>query len=259
MTHHSGAHRAEDGDGPENGPEGVPPSARAPQSDGRGRSLRSQLLIGAMCVLLGFAIVAQVRQTQGDEFSALREDDLVRLLDEVTQRNEELADQSAQLTRQRDSLLSGSDGRALQEDQLDLLNILAGTVPVEGPGVVVTVEDPDDDVNAQQMVHMLEEMRNAGAEAIAVSGQRLTASSAFVDTADGGMTVNGNVIESPYEWRVIGNADTIAVALDIPGGAFAIMRTAGASVEMSERELVQITAVRDIPDPEFAEPVENGS
>ncbi|WP_159622485.1 DUF881 domain-containing protein [Ruania rhizosphaerae] len=258
MTHHSGAHRAEDGDGPANGPEGVAPSAKAPRPDGRGRSIRSQLLIGAMCVLLGFAIVAQVRQTQGDEFSALREDDLIRLLDEVTQRNEELSDQSEQLARQRDSLLSGSDGRAAQ-DQLDLLNILAGTVPVEGPGVVVTVEDPGDQVGAQQMVHMLEEMRNAGAEAIAVSGQRLTVSSAFVDAPDGGMTVNGNVIESPYEWRVIGDAETIAVALDIPGGAFTTMRNAGASVEISERELVQITAVRDIPDPEFAEPVENDS
>ncbi|UFU04507.1 DUF881 domain-containing protein [Ruania suaedae] len=209
-----------------------------------------------MCLLLGLAIVTQVRQTQDDEFAALREDDLVRLLDEVTQRNEELTTQAEQLARQRDSLLSGSGDPAVQEDYLDLLQILAGTVPVEGPGVVVTVDDAQD-VDAQQMVHMLEEMRNAGAEAIAVSGQRLTASSAFLDTADGGLSVNGTSIEPPYEWRVVGNADTIAVALDIPGGAFAIMRNRGATVEVSERELVQITSVRETPDPEFAEPVED--
>ncbi|SEE10491.1 DUF881 domain-containing protein [Ruania alba] len=221
----------------------------------RGYTLRARLLIAAMCVLLGFAIVAQVRQTQDDQFNGLRQDDLVRLLDEVTQRNEQLTEESEQLARNRDGLLSGSDARAVQEDVADLLGILAGTVPVEGPGVVVEIEDPEGSVTAELMVHMLQELRNAGAEAVAVSGERLTASSDFVNTVDG-VTVNGRLIEAPYEWRAIGNGATITVALDIPGGAFARMRNAGATITMSERDLVQITAVREAPEPEHASPVE---
>ncbi|UFU08237.1 DUF881 domain-containing protein [Ruania halotolerans] len=221
----------------------------------RGYTMRARLLIGAMCVLLGFAIVAQVRETQDDQFAGLRQDDLVRLLDEVTQRNEQLTEEAEELARNRDGLLSGSNDRAVQEDLADLLGILSGTVPVEGPGVVVRIDDEDGDVSAALMVHMLQEMRNAGAEAIAVSDERLTVSSDFVDTVDG-ITVNGTLIESPYEWRVIGDADTLSVALDIPGGAFARMRTAGAEVTMAERELVQITSVREAPEPEYAQPVE---
>lgn len=217
-------------------------------------SRRSQLLIAVVCVLLGFAIVAQVRQTQGDEFSSLRQDDLVRLLDEVTQRNEELTAESEQLRADRNALLSGSDARRLAEDYATLQGLLAGTVPAEGPGVVVTVRDPDGGVRAQTMVHMLEELRNAGAEGVELSGQRLTATSYFVD-GDDGPVVDGVSLTSPYEWRAIGNPQTLAVALDIPGGALAGFRNDGATVQLAERDLVQITAVRRVDEPRFATPV----
>lgn len=230
-------------------PDGKDPRKREP--------LRSRLLIAALCVLLGFAIVAQVRHTQEDQFSSLRQDDLVRLLDEVTQRNEDLADEGEQLRRDRSALLSGSDARALAEDYAILQGILAGTEPVEGPGVVVTVRDVDGDVTAQTMVHMLEELRNAGAESVELSGQRLTASSAFEDSSLGVM-VDGVLISSPYEWRAIGNAQTLAVALDIPGGALAGFRNVGATLDLQERDLVQITAIRTPQEPRFATPVPEG-
>lgn len=230
-------------------------SSDSAASTRRRRSLRAQLLIALMSVLLGVGVVAQVRQTQGDEFSALRQDDLVRLLDEVTQRNEQLTDERTQLRRDLAALTSGSGDRRLAEDYASLQAILAGTVPVEGSGVVVTVDDPEGAVDAQRMVHMLEEMRNAGAEATSVSGQRLTTSSAFTDTA-AGLTVNDQPIAAPYEWRVIGSPETLTVALDLPGGALASMRNVGATVTMTERDLVQITAVRDVSDPQYAEPTD---
>jgi uncharacterized protein YlxW (UPF0749 family) len=229
--------------------------ARTPR-DGRGQSLRARILIAVMCVLLGVAIVAQVRQTQGDEFSSLRQDDLVRLLDEVTQRNEQLTAEGEELRTQRSSLQSGSNARQFAEDYLTLQSILAGTVPVEGPGVVVEVDDPDGEVSAQTMVHMLEELRNAGAEAVEVSGVRLTATASFTDGPDG-VIANGEPLTSPYEWRAIGNPQTLSVALDIPGGALAGFRNAGATVDMVERDLVQITAVVQVAEPEYAVPVED--
>lgn len=217
-------------------------------------SSRAKVLVVAMSALLGFGIVIQVRQTQDDEFSSLRQDDLVRLLDEVTQRNEDLATERDQLLRDRASLRSGSDSQRLAQEYQLVHGVLAGTEPVEGPGVVVTVQDGDE-VSAQTMVHMLEELRNAGAEAVEVSGQRLVASSAFVDTEDGVLADN-QLLTDPIEWRAIGNAQTMAVALDIPGGALAGFRNAGATVEVEQRNLVQITAIREAAEPEFAEPAE---
>lgn len=228
------------------------------QSLQRGRrqpiSLRSQVLVALMCAVLGFGIVIQVRQTQDDEFAALRQDDLVRLLDEVTQRNESLTAEREQLLRDRGALRSGSDTQRLAEEYQLVHGVLAGTQPVEGPGIVITVRSAGD-VRAQTMVHMLEELRNAGAEAMEVSGQRLVTSSAFVDTEDG-VLADGEPLPEEMEWRAIGDAQTMAVALNIPGGALAGFRNVGAVVEVEQRDLVQITTIREVQSPRFAIPVE---
>lgn len=250
----SGRDRAGTQEDPQQPPHGHTASGQQRRS-GKFSSIRAQLLIALIGVLLGVGIVVQVQHTQQDQYSALRQDDLVRLLDEVTQRNEELTDQRSQLRRDLAALTSGSGDRRLAEDYATLQAILAGTVPVEGPGVVVTVEDEQNAVDAQRMVHMLEEIRNAGAEGISVNGERLTTTSAFVDTS-AGLTVNGEPISPPYEWRAIGDPQTLAVALDIPGGALASMRNVGAHVSMEQRDLVQITAVREAEKPQYAEPTD---
>lgn len=220
---------------------------------GRLVGIRGQLLVAVLCAALGFAIVTQVRQTQQDDLSTLRQDDLVRLLDEITQRNEALTAEGDQLRVERGELLSGSDATRSAEEYLQSQAILAGVEPVEGPGVVVTVTDTDG-VLAQDMVHMLEELRNAGAESIELSGIRLVASSHFVDTADGVMA-DGVLLDDPQEWRVIGDPGTLAGALDIPGGALASLRNRDARASLTERDLVQITAIRTVGEPRYAVPV----
>lgn len=216
--------------------------------------MRTSALIGVLTMLVGFALVVQVRQTQDDELSTMRQDDLVRLLDEVTQRNEDLTAERSQLRIDRSNLQSGSDQGEYLRNYAALQGILAGTVPVEGQGVSVRVDDPEHGVTAQDMVHMLEELRNAGAEAIAVGGVRIVAGSYFLD-AGGELLVDGQILTPPYLWSAIGNPDTIAGALEIPGGALATFRNAGATVQMTPAELIRIDAVRTVTPPEYATPV----
>lgn len=218
---------------------------------------RSQLLVGALCALLGFALVVQVRQAQGDDLSSLRQDDLVQLLDDVTQRNEELARERTQLLAERDELLTSEDSRRVAEEaarQRALVQgVLAGTLPVEGQGITVTVVDLGVSVQPHTLYSMLQELRNAGAEAIEISGHRLTASSWFA-RADAGVVVDGTVIAPPYRWTAIGDPQTLAVALEIPGGALASIRNDGGEALLERHSLVRITSVRRPPDPDFATP-----
>lgn len=233
-------------------------SADASRNTGRAHSPRSRVLIAVLCALLGFALVAQVRLTQGAALGSLRQDDLVRLLDEVTQRGDELTAERDRLRADRAELLSGEDSRrvALEaaRERAVVTGVLAGTLPVEGPGITMTVTDPNAEVPALTLFHVLEELRNAGAEAVEVSGQRLTASSWFVD-ARGGVVVDDVLITPPYEWKAIGNSQTLAVALDIPGGALSAIRNAGGRAVVEQEPLIEITAVRAVEDPEFATPV----
>lgn len=230
----------------------------SPPPPHRSRVGWSHTLVAVLCALLGFALVAQLSQAEGDNLSSLRQDELVRLLDEITQRNEELSSERADLLAARDELLSGVDSRRVAEEAAAeralVEGILAGTVPVQGTGITMVVEDPDVSVRALTLFNVLEELRNAGAEAVELSGKRLTASSWFTDAADG-VIVDGTPLSPPYEWTAIGDPQTMAVALDIPGGALASIRNAGGSAEIEELDAVEIRAVREITTPEFATPV----
>jgi len=219
------------------------------------RATRAQLLAGLLCALLGFALVVQFRQAGNSSLSALRQDDLVRLLDETSARADELSREASDLAAERDQLVSGSDSRQAALDaarrNAAMQGILSGRLPAQGPGVSITLTDPDGRLLPVTMLNMLEELRNAGAEAIQVGDQRVTASSAFTG-APGAIQLNGVTLHAPYRWLVIGDPDTIATALEIPGGALAFVENDGATGRIDKLEQVDVTALRDLPDPRFA-------
>lgn len=224
------------------------------------RLTRTQVVAAALCAVLGFGIATQVRQTQTDALAGMRQDDLVRLLDELTRRNAELDDEQEQLREDLADLRSSSSSRQAAQEaaeaQAQVQGVLAGTLPVTGPGIVLTIEDPEGAVRAQTLVTILEELRNAGAEAIELNGQRLTASSWILDDDDGdGVVVDGTPVSPPYEWKAVGGPEDMAVALGIPGGALASVRNAGGEDELEQREELEITSVRRLEEPRYAEPV----
>lgn len=221
------------------------------------RATRGQLLTGLLCAVLGFALVVQVQANRSDPLAALRQDELVRLLDDVTRNGEDLADQVAELRAQRNDLATASDGdraaRDAARERAEVQGILAGRLPAEGPGIELVVADPTGEVAATTLYTVLEELRNAGAEAVQLQDLRLTASSYIVDTADG-IVVDGVLVESPYRWLAIGDPDTMSTALGIPGGALAVVRNAGGTTSVTPSDLVSVTAVRTVEPPRYATP-----
>lgn len=219
---------------------------------------RSQLMIGVLCAFVGFAFVVQAAQTDEANLSALSQDELVRILDETTSRSDDLAREAAELQNERDELLSGSDRRqaALEaaERNAAAQGILTGRLPAQGPGVRVLVTDTGGTVRPLTLLNVLEELRNAGAEAIALNDTRVTASSAFTGNA-GEVNLDGVRLVSPYVWVAIGDGDTIATALEIPGGALATARRDGAHASVQPLDEVTITALREPRDLRYATPV----
>ncbi|MBD5787504.1 DUF881 domain-containing protein [Cellulosimicrobium terreum] len=219
---------------------------------------RPQLVVGVLCALLGFAVVVQVSQTQEDQLSSLRQTDLVRLLDDVTQRSEELEDQVSDLEATRDELRSGSGAQRaaieVAEQRAQTQGILSGRLAAQGPGVEIDVAEGDQQLRAFSLFNVLEELRNAGAEAMEVNGVRLVTSSYFEDTDDG-VVVDGQVITSPYRWTAIGDPSTLGTALEIPGGAMASLRSDGARTTIRQEDLVEVDATHEPAEPEYATPV----
>lgn len=223
----------------------------------RPRATRAQVLTGVLCALLGFALAVQLQQNDEESLTTMRESELVSLLDQTTRQADELQDQVTSLERTRQELQSGSTSReaALEAATRSAAaqGILSGRLPAQGPGIVLTVNDPQGSVSALTLLNILEELRNAGAEAIQLNDLRLTASSYVLGTDDG-VEVDGTPLQPPYRWVAVGEADTIATALSIPGGALAKVQIDGGTSSVRQQDQVEVTATRAVPEPEHATP-----
>ena len=201
----------------------------------------------ALTVALGFALTTQIRSTAepGDEV-VRREEDLVLILDEINQREETLRRQIGETRQTVEDLSSGQQesGAALEEarSRAETIGILAGTLPATGPGLRLTVQDPDSTVPPWVVLGAIQELRGAGAEALQVDGVRIVASSA-VTGSPGDLRIDGQPLSAPYEFRVIGPPAAMEIALNVSGGVVADIGRVGGEVRIGQADRVVVDAV----------------
>jgi uncharacterized protein YlxW (UPF0749 family) len=216
------------------------------------------LLVGVLIGLLGFGLAVQVRSnTSTSGLPAARQEDLVRILDDLSSREDRLRRQIAELeaARTRLSTTGDSSSTALEEarKRSDALGILAGTVPAQGPGIQLTLTDPEHRLAAEDLLDAVEELRAAGAEAIQVGGVRIGLDSSFTST-DRGLAVDGVAVTTPYQIVAIGDPATLATAMEIPGGVADTAQRAGGAARTEQVERVVIRALRAVRTPRYSQP-----
>ncbi|PKW25388.1 DUF881 domain-containing protein [Phycicoccus duodecadis] len=219
---------------------------------------RSNILVMVLAIALGFAIIAQVRQTSVQGLETLREDELVRLFADVDQDGDRLSSEIRDLQTSLQLLDSRSTGeeeaqRAAKE-RVDALGILAGTAPAVGQGITLRIDDPEGKVPSTVLLDAVQELRDAGAEAIQVGDVRVVADTWFADGGDG-ISVSGVEVRPPYVLRVIGDSNTLAGAMQIPGGVTATVRRVGGEATVDIRTRVVVDALLSVSTPQYARPV----
>ena len=254
------------GSGPSTDPPAGRPATERRRLRGmlRPRRRRVDLLIALLLGALGFAAAVQVRSTQGDGILAsARQEDMVLILDDLSGRSERLRQEVTSLTGVRERLAGGASGEAALEEarrRTQLLGVLTGVVAASGPGVVLTIDDPDGGVRAEVLLDALEELRDAGAEAVQLEGRaggvvRVVASTAFVDGGEGtGVIVDGLPLQPPYRFVVLGDPGTLSSALGIPGGVLDTVAGVGATASVEESTALRVGAVRTPEPPRYARP-----
>lgn len=247
------------------------------------RLRRVDLAVATLLAVLGFAAAVQVRSTQDEDtlLASARQEDLVVILDDLESRSARLRQEITTLSSTRDRLTSGTgrDEAALAEARrrAQVLGVLAGTVPARGPGVLLTISDPEGEVTGDVLLDALEELRDAGAEAVQVEGPvdasadvtgpatgptaativRVVASTSFVDAEDrGGIEVDGKLLRAPYRFTVIGDPATMAAALAIPGGVVDNVGQRKGRAVVTRSENLLVGALRPLDRPRYARPTE---
>ena len=229
---------------------------------GSGRAVAARALVALSVGLVGFLLAAQFRAQQGitQQLEAESEQDLTRIFSSLNSESAALRDEISELQLELAALESSAArdqlAREAAERQLEELEILAGLVPARGPGVGVRIADPEGAFEFELLLDLVQELRDAGAEAIAVNGRRVGAATAF-SSRRGIVTVGGQEVRQPYEVVAIGDPATMEVGLRIPGGAVDTLDALeGIGIEVERRSEVRVPALERSPTFKAAHPVE---
>jgi uncharacterized protein YlxW (UPF0749 family) len=221
--------------------------ASTTSSSGRNR-WGAALATGTLAIVLGFGLTVQIRSTgQPADQVGTREDDLVLILDDLEAQEEQLRQQIAERRQTLEELGSGQQqsGRALTEAQerAEAIAVLNGSAPATGPGLRMTIQDPEGAVTAGVLLDAIQELRGAGAEAIQVDDVRVVVSS-YVGGDPGELVVDGRPITAPYDIRAIGPSNDLDVALNVSGGVIADVARFGGSTRVVLSDDVVVDAIR---------------
>ena len=224
----------------------------------RPRATKANVLSALLALLLGFAVATQVRQNSSLGLESLRQSDLVNILDDATLQSARLDQNARELQATRDQLVSGSTSGAAAlkaaQERLDALAILAGTARAHGPGLRMTITDPGGKVTAPVLLDAIQELRDAGAEAIQVNNVRIVAGSHFSQGPDG-IEIDGRSVPQPYTIAAIGDPATMSSAMEIPGGLSENVRQLGATIKIVQEKELTVGALHAQSAPRYARPV----
>lgn len=208
----------------------------------RGRTAQFSLV--AVAMVIGLLAVGQLRsQARPAEVTRLSAQELSTLIETLTQRNRELRTGLADIREQvREYTLLGSQGQSaidVSREDLRRITAFAALAPVEGQGIVMIV---DGDLDAIALNDLINELRNAGAEAIAVDEVRVTVRSVAIQGALS-LQVDGVAIAKRFSLRAIGSPEGLLAAVERPGGIISQLKLfVSATIQVRESESVQLPA-----------------
>ena len=183
---------------------------------------RSQITIAIVALILGMLVVIQLRsQASSSGLAQLSSQDLTILVANLNARNDQLRREGSSLEVELETLTANQSRGDVSMDEisadLERVRAYAGLDPVGGPGVIISIRGPIDGSGVEELIN---ELRNAGAEAIATGGVRVVAG-VVVTGAPGDAQVDGVALGDGFELLAIGAPDKLTGSLTRSGGVIA--------------------------------------
>ena len=204
------------------------------------------IILGIVCLLLTTAIIVQIKTIKhsGVETNATFSEDSLR--DEVLRwkeksdnASEELSKVEKELEKQRIKATQNDETSKSNEEEIKVSNAVLGLSDVTGEGVEITLQDNQDVTTetatndiSYYVVHdidilsVVNELKNAGAEAISINGERII-NTTSITCAGNVAQINGEKVGAPFIIRAIGKSETLYEALNRPGGYIELLNDSG--------------------------------
>lgn len=210
------------------------------------------IILGVMCFALTIGICIQLKTVKGSNSivgqSSQENDELraavLRYKEKYDNKYKELEKAEEELEKERQSSTENNSDLGKKEEAIKKGNKMIGMTEVTGPGVIITLSDSKKDTStalnvSDLIVHdgdilsVINELKNAGAEAISINDQRLVPTSSI--TCGGNIIeINGEKVGAPFVIKAIGLPEQLA-ALSRPGGYLEYLKrdTVGAELKKS--------------------------
>ncbi len=219
----------------------------------------AKIMLLIVFAVLGFMLATQIKTTERQKsINFQRAEELTERLRIVEQQRDDLA-------KEVERLQSVNDSDEVLENEVERLREFAGEVALEGKGIQLILDDSK--VTAQvgenpnlyiihddDLLRVINELRAAGAEAIAINGERLVSTSE-IRCAGPTLSVNNNRSAPPYVILAIGNPANLASALKLRGGVLDTFKFWGIQADLTQPEVVKIPAFKGRRTFEYAQAV----
>ena len=183
------------------------------------------VIIGIMCFILTIGIVVQIKTVNNNgttvgvkqEESELKTQ-VLKMKEKYENSYEKLQKTESELEKTRENATNNNEELKNLEKQIKEANVLLGLTDVKGTGV--------------------NELKNAGAEAIEINGKRIVGTTAI--NCDGNViTVNGEKVTSPFTINAIGYPELLST-LNRAGGYLSILGDYNVKTEFKKRDKISI-------------------
>lgn len=217
------------------------------------------IILGIVCLILSIGIAIQIKTVKNSGLEAnsnfsengLR-DEVLKWKEKYDNASKELSKSEKELELQRKKATENNKSSIEDEEELKIENTIIGLTDVNGEGVEITLKDNQNITTetatldmSYYVVHdidilsIVNELKNAGAEAISINDQRII-STTSITCAGNVAQINGEKVGAPFIIKAIGNSDTLYEALNRPGGYVEILKYSGIYTDLKKSNNISI-------------------
>jgi predicted division initiation protein len=213
------------------------------------------LVFGILCLILTFAITVQLRVSSLSESESSQtkitdklKDEIFRLNDENVKLAEKFQNTTSELDDARNQAAQNDSSSKDTSELIKKYTIVSGKTDVTGQGIIIKYKPSDNEAKADMVKDLrdiVNEIKNAGAEAIEINNQRIVGTTA-IEMVKNKIEINDTEVSENFIIKAIGDSNLMYSGLIRPGGTIENIKESGVSIEINSENAIKINKYNEI-------------
>lgn len=213
------------------------------------------LVFGILCLILTFAITVQLRVSSLSESESSQtkitdklKDEIFRLNDENVKLAEKFQNTTSELDDARNQAAQNDSSSKDTSELIKKYTIVSGKTDVTGQGIIIKYKPSDNEAKADMVKDLrdiVNEIKNAGAEAIEINNQRIVGTTA-IEMVKNKIEINDTEVSENFTIKAIGDSNLMYSGLIRPGGTIENIRESGVGIEINSENTIKINKYNEI-------------